>query len=89
MKQQTKELREQRKAVGDGTDQNARQLEGFQALRRLLAKKKESQTVLMDARAAEAKREQAEAQVASENLVLDGGSQPSTPAAGSRNRRMG
>jgi len=70
MKKQTKELKNQKKTLGSESDQNKKQLEAFQSLRRLLQMKAQCQKTTQLAKAKEQERIEQESKAPGEMIDL-------------------
>jgi intraflagellar transport protein 81 len=70
MMKQTKDLKEQKKALGSESDQNRKQLESFQSLRRLLQMKAQCQRTMQLEKAKERERIEQESHIPGEMIDL-------------------
>ena len=68
MRQQTKDLKEQKKSLGNESDTNQKQLEAFQSLKRLLQVKAQCQKAAKIQKEREQKRNQMESQIEGEMI---------------------
>ena len=70
MKKRTKELKEQKKTIGGQTEENQKQLEAFQSLRRLLQVKLQCQREAQQEKQRQRKADEEEAQKLDQRIVI-------------------
>ena len=71
MKKRTKELKEQKKTIGGQTEENQKQLEAFQSLRRLLQVKLQCQREAQQEKQRQRKADEEEAQKLDQRIVIE------------------